>query len=402
MPGHEKLCQLVRETLNQLYNPVCLHSSPLVASFRLTERLNRADALQTLLIESIKELRPSARAPRTAKASRYYRVLHYRYVQQYTQTDVANKVGLSARHLRREQDAAISALVNLLHEKYLASEPDVSYHGNIAGRSGTFTDGSAGDGLRDGSADVAAVVSETSQLARGLAKEHGVALESHVGLGLPMAGIPRSVIKSVLLDLLNACIPAVAGGTLATEARAQGDQIQILLQARCEPTAGAFGCWDEAELSVSRHLIIQSGGQLMLSCRPGCLTAALALPRVVEQRVLAIEDNEDTLQLWTRYVENTPYRLIGIGDPGEALSAAVRHSPSVIVLDVMMPAIDGWEILGRLQYHPETREIPVIVCTIHPQRELAFSLGAADFLRKPTTRQSLLEALARQTAASAS
>jgi CheY-like chemotaxis protein len=68
----------------------------------------------------------------------------------------------------------------------------------------------------------------------------------------------------------------------------------------------------------------------------------------------------------------------------------------VIVLDVMMPRIDGWEMLGRLRSNRATSHVPVIVCTIMAQEELALSLGAAGFLKKPVTRQDFLAALDRQ------
>ncbi len=61
----------------------------------------------------------------------------------------------------------------------------------------------------------------------------------------------------------------------------------------------------------------------------------------------------------------------------------------------MMPGVDGWEILARLRQHPLTGNLPVIVCTILPERELALALGAAGFLPKPVTRQALLGALRR-------
>jgi CheY-like chemotaxis protein len=60
-----------------------------------------------------------------------------------------------------------------------------------------------------------------------------------------------------------------------------------------------------------------------------------------------------------------------------------------------MPTMDGWEILQALQADPETRHIPVIVCSVWDEPELAFSLGAADFLKKPITQRDLLDALVR-------
>jgi CheY-like chemotaxis protein len=112
--------------------------------------------------------------------------------------------------------------------------------------------------------------------------------------------------------------------------------------------------------------------------------------------VLAIEDNVDTLQLWTRYLQNTRFCLVGVNDPAGAFDAAREQRPNLIVLDLMMPEIDGWKLLGQLRHHPLTAGIPVIVCTVLPQEELALSLGASAFMRKPVTRDAFRRTLARQ------
>jgi len=114
--------------------------------------------------------------------------------------------------------------------------------------------------------------------------------------------------------------------------------------------------------------------------------------------VLAIDDNADTIQLMQRYTTGTRYRLLGTHGLEQALDLAEQFSPQIVVLDVMMPQLDGWEVLGRLRQHPLTSRTPIIVCTILPQEELALSLGASGFVRKPITRQSFLAALDRQVA----
>jgi CheY-like chemotaxis protein len=59
----------------------------------------------------------------------------------------------------------------------------------------------------------------------------------------------------------------------------------------------------------------------------------------------------------------------------------------------MLPGLDDWEMLGRLREHPQTHGVPVIICTILPQEQLALALGAAAFLRKPVRREQLLAKL---------
>ncbi len=80
-------------------------------------------------------------------------------------------------------------------------------------------------------------------------------------------------------------------------------------------------------------------------------------------------------------------------EPEQAVPLAELNHPKVIVLDVMMPGVDGWEVLQRLRQNPTTADIPIIVCTILAQEELALSLGVDDFLRKPVSQQSFLNAL---------
>jgi CheY-like chemotaxis protein len=91
----------------------------------------------------------------------------------------------------------------------------------------------------------------------------------------------------------------------------------------------------------------------------------------------------------------TIYNFNGLSQPEKALETAFEVSPHLIVMDVMMPGLDDWELLGRLRTHPITREIPIVVCTILPQEQLALTLGATEFLRKPVNRQEFLAGLER-------
>ena len=72
---------------------------------------------------------------------------------------------------------------------------------------------------------------------------------------------------------------------------------------------------------------------------------------------------------------------------------AKQIQPGLILLDVMMPTVDGWEILQALKMDYMTNQIPVIVCSAWDAPEMARSLGAVEFLKKPITRQTLLNML---------
>jgi CheY-like chemotaxis protein len=150
---------------------------------------------------------------------------------------------------------------------------------------------------------------------------------------------------------------------------------------------------------MARQFAILFGGTLNVSAqgRPSQpLEVELALPIAERTPVLFIDDNADTLQLMQRYLTGTQYRFVGTRDPEQALDLAEDVTPKVIVLDIMLPGVDGWELLGRLREHPSVGGVPILVCTILPQDKLALTLGAAGFVRKPVSREALLAALNHQ------
>jgi len=109
--------------------------------------------------------------------------------------------------------------------------------------------------------------------------------------------------------------------------------------------------------------------------------------------VLTIDDNPDMLHFYRRCLAGTPYRVVQASSGREGLSSIAASMPDIILLDVMLPDIDGWQLLMRLHEDPATRAIPVVVCTVVREEELAFALGASCFLTKPVHPQRLVEAL---------
>jgi CheY-like chemotaxis protein len=121
----------------------------------------------------------------------------------------------------------------------------------------------------------------------------------------------------------------------------------------------------------------------------------LTLPVVRPVTVLLVDDNPDTRRLFRRYLSGANYRAIEAGDGRHALELARQARPGAIVLDVMLPSQDGWEILQALRNDLTTEHIPVVVCSVLHQEELAEALGATAYLAKPVSRDALLAALRR-------
>ena len=136
-------------------------------------------------------------------------------------------------------------------------------------------------------------------------------------------------------------------------------------------------------------------GAVSSAVAPGRLWLAATLPSPRRPTVLVVDDNPDVALVLRRYLESADLEVVAI-DRGElAVERARELRPVAIALDVMMAGQDGWETLQQLKNHPQTHQIPVLVCSVLREPELARFLGAAALLPKPLTRPDLLGALAR-------
>lgn len=112
------------------------------------------------------------------------------------------------------------------------------------------------------------------------------------------------------------------------------------------------------------------------------------------QRILIVDDEPFMLRLIQHHLENAGYEMIKARNGREAVEVAVRERPSLVVMDAMMPNMDGFTALRQLKVDPATRGIPVIMLTANPHkfsREEAESSGAAIFLTKPFSPTQLLD-----------
>jgi CheY-like chemotaxis protein len=111
--------------------------------------------------------------------------------------------------------------------------------------------------------------------------------------------------------------------------------------------------------------------------------------------VLVIDDDQTVRDLMTRFLHLEGYNVALAQDGAEGLERIRELKPAAVLLDILMPEVDGWTVLAACKDDPEIAEIPVIVLTISDNRKRAYALGASDFLVKPVDRNLLREVLGR-------
>lgn len=401
----------LRKTLTHLYDPAVLRRSPLTEIVRLERGADPAPALRRLLITAIEALRPEQEVPVQASAWRYYQILLHRYVEQFMQSEVANTLGLSIRQLRRQETLALRELAGQLRLEYPAIErlyahhpppaqpdiaapvmPTVSREQELAWSKKAFPSETV---------TVQEIFQTVSQTVEPLAKLLHVQTRYAIPEHLPRLAVQVVTIRQALLSVLTSAIRAVPGGQVTLAAKVVAHNVQLRVVSEPHPAqVASLPEENSAEgLEMARQLLAFSGGQLECSFRAGetpMFEVCIVMPTEEQWTVLAIDDNPDTLALLHRYTFGTRYHLVGVHELSEVFTQAALLLPQIILLDVMLPGIDGWELLGRLREHPALRGVPIIVCTVLPEEQLAFALGAAAFLRKPLSRALFLSTLDAQ------
>jgi CheY-like chemotaxis protein len=111
-------------------------------------------------------------------------------------------------------------------------------------------------------------------------------------------------------------------------------------------------------------------------------------------KILYVEDNEDNIYMLRRRLERQGIEVIVAGDGAEGIASARREHPDLILMDLSLPVIDGWEATRRVKGNPATAKIPVIALTAHAMsqdKEKALAAGCDDFDTKPVELPRLLE-----------
>ncbi len=388
------------KALPNLYDLAFLETSPLTACIQgnASVGVSRGRALRKSIADAIESLRPPDGTPSDDAAWRPYRILDARYIAGLSHTEIEEELFLGKSQYYREHARAMEALSAILWRawglervaedvpaKELSKEP--------------------GDPDELALAEMAELVRQEEPRRVNLVELLGdiIALLASTGQGrdvrivlrgdrqcLPVLGSPGAL-RQCLLLAISQTLSALASGFVYLDLRLQGDRATI--QIKPEGVIGPDGPPSYATVGA---FVRVAGGCLALEtgCTPP--SVGLAFPALLDERVALLVDNSSELaDLFSRYLEDEPWTLVHARTAEQALEICHRQSPALILLDVLMPHRDGWDLLSQLKSAPDTMHIPVVICSVLNQPQLALSLGAVGYLRKPVSQESLRAALAQ-------
>ena len=272
------------------------------------------------------------------------------------------------------------------------------------------------------------LISSVMSTAVGLVKDKQIQLRSDLAEDLPIVRADAMRIRQVLINFLSNAAKFTEEGEIIVKAFLEKtDRGQPAVTVNVIDTGPGIAEEDQSKLfqpfsqvdasltrkvggsglglSICHHLIQMHNGQIGVSSAPGKgSTFYFSIPVAAKPKlegqdnnrvIFAIDDDPQIISLYERYLHPKGFQVIGLSDPAKAKERVKQVKPFAITLDIMMPGYDGWHVLTDLKSSPETRDIPVIVCSIVEDEEKGFSLGAADYLVKPILEEDLLASLDR-------
>lgn len=393
----------LREALRSLYDPAVLGESPLIGWLHL-EPTDAVLQLRQVLLSAIESFRPPETVSIDSKGWRIYHILHQRFIGQWSQRKVALNLALSERQLQREETSALKALMNYLVSTYTVDpslQAQATSHDDSAKTDTQSVDLTEVD-IHDQMSiahlvetDIAVILDGALSTLQSAMERSQVQVENRVQIGeynpLTYQELLRQAILNVLLQLLR----PNPGGTLVIEAEQIESAVLIHIRRCLSETISVENAW----FTTAQTLLRLINSTLVVNAEvvdaKHQIHASIRVPGIAKRPILFVDDNSDTLRLYQHYLANTTFQFIGCITPLQIVELARDNAVHCIVLDVLMPNLDGWRALEMLRHDPLTESIPIIVTSILPQEELALVLGAVEFMRKPITRTDLLGALDR-------
>jgi CheY-like chemotaxis protein len=396
----------VRDALLHLCDYMYLQTHPL-ADLLLPHAIGdgiRAKMLRQGLVQAIEELKPEPSTPIRSPEWRGYRILYLRCVEGLDTDEIATELAISRSQFYREHRKALDAVAALLWDrisrsKALGEGEGLSQKAATTGPSEDLIQAEIKQLVLHSTKEIL-TLDQTIEHMRDLflefAAAKGVQLRLEVPAALPPIHVGHTVLRQILLNVLSQGLRWTSPEGIVTVAAAESED-HVIVEVNAEGVEPE-GCGerdgeDMSSLVVARRLVESQGGQMQALWNDRRIR--IALPIADTLTVLVVDDNEDMIRLLRRYLNGHRYQVVEAQNSEEALRIALKLRPQIITLDVMMPNRDGWEALQTLKNHPRTCDIPVLVCSILDEPDLALSLGAWGYLRKPISQEELLSALER-------
>lgn len=273
------------------------------------------------------------------------------------------------------------------------------------------------------------LVKSALSTAVGLTKEKPIDLIQEIELGLPPVQADKTRIRQVLLNVLSNAAKFTESGTITVRAVRENNAIVVSVadtgigipEDKLGTIFEEFRQVDEGSdrtyqgtglgLAICKRLIDIHHGKMWVESTLGAgSTFFFSLPLLAQPQthnaamgdeqtdgipVLVIDDDPSVVDIVASYLKQDGYAVYGIHDSRNAVTEVQQVQPAAIILDILMPYKDGWQVLTEIKADQSLQDIPVVLYTLVEEKRLGMSLGASAYLVKPIDEEQLRAAITR-------
>jgi len=397
MPDFASFKVKLQKTLYNLYNPIyepddCIYD---VTGCSATQGL---ECVRAGILEAIEEMGAGDSSPSGSKSNFDYKLLVYRFVELHSQEQAAEFLNISPRHLRRKQQEAVVALAVKLWQKRYPRENvvrEIVLDGAKTAARGALGEARADAFLREVEVLNAGFPRATANLSRVIHK--AVEMMAYVfndgRVKINVLEIPPNletsqhpmVLREIILYTIECISQMGYSGVLDISSRSEAGTNVISFAAHSTEAPEPLSHVDE--------LINALGGKTRLRRGDGGFVLDILFPETEKMQVLVVDDNIELVELYRRFVANTRYDVISLPNGSNLFEQVNIIRPDVIVMDILLPGIDGWDLLQQFHQGYPQLSTPIVICSVIGNEAMAKAMGASGYLTKPVERKSFIEML---------
>lgn len=388
-PDRAAFANATRDALAALHDTARLQTSPLMGWLGLAAAADLRETLQA----TIDELRPDLELPDGSPAWLTYRILNCRYLQGRSRFVICDDLALGQATYYRYHRQGLEAVADVLWRRYQQQAPLDAADAPAAPEDTRSRAFSLATRSRSEPVPLAALLGGAVELLAPLLAQRQVRVAVDIGPNLPAVYGDPAIVRQILLSALTTAIEHAAPDGLKATLRADDDsvtlQISGLLPKEHAPLDAANGLRDSGSL-----LEAYGGAIALYDATTSAARVELTLPSSQPTTILIIDDDADTVRLYLRYLQGHRYAVKVAHNANEA-RRLLGTRPQAVLLDILMAKEDGWDVLRFAQSSAATAAIPIIICSVLSQPELALALGAFAVLKKPISEHDLLATIER-------
>jgi CheY-like chemotaxis protein len=384
----------LQNTLNHFYDPFYTADERIFKVLGI-DPMQGMDAVCRAIRMHIEHMKPEAEIPFDTPSRRFFEILNSRYLASASQDEVAFRLNMTSRNLRRLQPRSVYALAQRIWNANQGNAQPSKHHAESSAHPHSPDQLPILRELEvlqrnspDAVADLSESLGRVQEISRAAFSDQRISLEivkPELQVSIP---VHPSVFDQVLLFTIEQMAKENKEGHIHISSSLIGKNVEIDI----------VSSYDQSGLPYSTNPMISEmlnlvGGKQTIEHDPQQLKITFTFPAVSNIPILLVDDNPNFAYLFRRFIKRTRYVVHTIREGSHLPQALAEFHPEIIILDVLLPDVDGWKLLIDLQNPLVGQSIPVIICSALGQKDLALSLGAKAYIPKPVSREEFLRVL---------